>query len=213
MTSTFHVPVTILDDAITHPAAIAATLRPNLKQHPVPQSDPRTRGLMMEATGNNEFLDLTHIRIPELCETVRQFAHDQRAIYVLAVNETPPTSPDIFFMRPHVDRRWLGNGFGAAPPRWTAVAFLDFPRSGLGGELVVFPRGAFDHAVPVAREEARATITTAEGRIIPPQPGRICHMAGDLPHAVLGYSAAESDCQRLALVLAEFAPMPVCQQV
>ena len=204
MASEFEVPVTILDDAIADPAAAAATLRPHIKQHPVPQSDPRTRGLMLEATGCADFLSLMQTYVPALNGIVSQFARDPQAIYVLAVNETPPSSSDMFFMRPHVDRRWLGEGFGAAPPRWTAVAFLDFPRTGQGGELVVFPRGAFDNGDPVSRENARATITAAGGRLITPQPGRICHLAGDLPHAVLGYSADEGDCRRLALVLAEF---------
>lgn|GEM_PF-2865838 len=204
------VPVTILDDAFADAAAMAAALRPQIRQHPVPQSDPRTRGLMLEAAGCADLLGLTRTRVPALTGIVSQFARDPQAIYVLALNETPPSSPDIFFMRPHVDRRWLGDGFGAAPPRWTAVAFLDFPRTGQGGELVVFPREAFGDGAPVAREDARATITAAGGRTITPQPGRICHLAGDLPHAVLGYSAAESDCRRLALVIAEFTPEGEC---
>jgi hypothetical protein len=120
------------------------------------------------------------------------------------VNESPPTSPDMFFMRPHVDRRWLGNAFATTAPRWTLVAFLDFPRTGKGGELVVFHRGAFTQGDPVPRENARATVDTAKGQTIAPDPGRVCRLAGDLPHAVLGYSAEEGDCRRLALVLAEF---------
>ena len=109
-------------------------------------------------------------------------------------------------MGPKPCRKASGNttSFGAAPPRWTAVVFLDFPRTGQGGELVVFPRGAFDDGDPVPRENAHATITAAGGCPITPQPGRICHLAGDLPHAVLCYSADEGDCRRLALVLAEF---------
>jgi hypothetical protein len=156
---------------------------------------------MLEAKGCSE-LEKT---VPALGEIVRRFAHDPHAVYVVAVNETPPTSPGTFFMRPHVDRRWLGDSFGAAPPRWTLVAFLDFPESGKGGELVVFPRAAFQDETPVSRENAQAAIAAAGGQLISPRPGRICHLAGDLPHAVLGYTAADADCRRLAVVLAEFA--------
>ena len=160
---------------------------------------------MLEATGCAGFLELIQRHCSALCGPVSRLAADPRATYVLAVNETPPSSPDIFFMRPHIDRRWLGNGFGAVPPRWTAVAFLEFPLTGQGGELVMFSPGAFAGGGPVARENARATVAAAAGRIIPPQPGRLCHMAGDLPHAVLGYSAEADDCRRLAMVLAEFS--------
>jgi len=201
-------PISVLDGAIAGPAALAGALRPRLGPHPVPQSDPRVRGLLLEFGAGADDLALLRAEAPELVALVAQFAREPEAIYALAVNETPPSSPDSFMLRPHVDRRWLGDGFGCAPPRWTTVVFLDFPPTGQGGELVVFPREAFDDAEPVSRNDARQTVMSKRGALVAPLPGRACRLAGDLPHAALGYSAAPDDPWRLALVLAEFARNP-----
>lgn len=196
------------DNAIADPAALARALRPRLGAHPVPQSDPRTRGLLLEASGGSEGHAWLEAQLPELADVFAHLARDADALYVLAVNETPPTLPDSFLLRPHIDRRWLGDSFGAAPPRWTTVMFLDFPPQARGGDLVVFPRGAFDSAEPVPRDGARQTVERHQGVLVTPRPGRACRLAGDLPHAVLGYSAAPGSSWRLALVLAEFARDP-----
>ncbi|QSQ26373.1 hypothetical protein JY651_16180 [Pyxidicoccus parkwayensis] len=194
------------DSALADPAGLARALRPRLGEHPVPQSDPRTRGLLLELGGAQEGHAWLQSDLPELAELFARFADNADALHVLAVNETPPTAPDSFLLRPHVDRRWLGDdGFGTATPRWTTVVFVDFPASARGGELVVFPRGAFDDAEPVPRDGARAKVARHQGVLVAPRPGRACRMAGDLPHAVIGYSTATEDAWRLAIVIAEFA--------
>lgn len=174
----------------------------------MPQSDPRVRGLIVEFGGESSGLALLLTGAPELGELVTMFAREPDAIYVLAANETPPSSPDSFMLRPHVDRRWLGDGFGRQPPRSTTVVFLDFSVAGQGGELAVFPREAFDGAASVSRDDARQTVTLKQGALVAPIPGRACRFAGDLPHATLGYSAAPEDPWRLVVVLAEFAGAP-----
>src|SRR4030095_9486457 len=82
-------------------------------------------------------------RQPAFATLLALFTGDRHAITTRAKNETPPAPPDSFMLRPHVDRRWLPDGFGRHAPRWTAVAFLDFPPEGEGGELVGFPPDAF----------------------------------------------------------------------
>lgn len=159
----------------------------------------------MEFGGEADELARLRAEAPELFEAAARFAREPDAVYVLAVNETPPSSPDNFMLRPHVDRRWLGNGFGCSPPRWTTVAFVDFPAAGRGGELIVFPREAFDDAAYEPRNDARRTVARKHGALVAPRPGRVCRFAGDLPHAALGYSAAPDDPWRLVIVLAEFA--------
>ncbi|WP_163988852.1 2OG-Fe(II) oxygenase [Pyxidicoccus caerfyrddinensis] len=196
------------DGAIAEPAALARALRPRLGAHPVPQSDPRTRGLLLELSGSPDGHAWLRAELPELAGLFTRFAGDADSLYVLAVNQTPPTATDRFLLRPHVDRRWLGDGFGSAPPRWTTMVYLDFPTDARGGELAVFPRGAFDASGPVSRDGARQTVEHHHGVLVTPLPGRACRLSGELPHAVLGYSAAPQATWRLAIVLAEFARDP-----
>ena len=203
------VPMTVIDGAVADAAALARALRPLLGAHPVPQSDPRTRGLLVEIAGRkihqpNGLPGLAEL--PGMADLLKRFAADRDALYVVAVNETPPSDRDGFFMRPHVDRRYVPGGFAGAPPRWTNVVFLDFPAGGEGGELVVFPPDAFPRGAPVPRDGARAFAERAGGVFVHPRPGRACRMAGHLPHAVLGYAAPPASPWRLAIVIAEFDP-------
>jgi hypothetical protein len=201
--------VALTDDAVADPGALARALRPLLTRHPVPQSDERTRGMILEfgwdggrlGNGKPAWVD-----VPALRTLLALFTGATDAINILAINENPPAPPDRFMLRPHVDRRWLGDGFGRHAPRWTAVAFLDFPPGGQGGELVVFPPDAFAQAEPAGREDARCAVEAHGGMLIAPKPGRLCRFAGAHPHAVLGYSCAPADPWRMTAVLAEFAP-------
>ncbi|WP_205526006.1 hypothetical protein [Pyxidicoccus trucidator] len=201
-------PMEVDDGAIADPAALARALRPRLAAHPVPQSDPRTRGLLLEVGGGAEGHAWLQAELPTLAELFARFSGDADALYVLAVNETPPTATDTFLLRPHVDRRWLGDSFGSAPPRRTTVVFLDFAADARGGELVVFPLDAFDATGPVSRDGARQTVERHQGVLVTPRPGRACRLSGEQPHAVLGYTAAPGSPWRLAIVLAEFARDP-----
>lgn len=199
--------VQLTDDAIADPQALATALRPLLTRHPVPQSDERTRGMMVEfGWGAGRSDNGTPDWVPALRTLLALFTGATDAINILAINENPPAPPDRFMLRPHVDRRWLGDGFGRHAPRWTAVAFLDFPPGGQGGELVVFPPDAFAQAEPAGREDARCAVEAHGGMLIAPKPGRLCRFAGAHPHAVLGYSCAPADPWRMTAVLAEFAP-------
>jgi hypothetical protein len=204
--------VQLVEDAIADPIALARDLRPLLARHPVPQSDARTRGMIVEfgwgrnMSGNGKPPGWTNL--PALRTLLALFTGARDAINILAINENPPAPPDSFMLRPHVDRRWLGDGFGRHAPRWTAVAFLDFPPRGQGGELVVFAPDAFAQAEPAGREDARRIVETHGGMLIAPKPGRLCRFAGVHPHAVLGYGCAPHDSWRMTAVLAEFAPHP-----
>ena len=199
------------DDAIADPKALASALRPLLTRHPVPQSDERTRGMIVEfGWGDGKSDDGTPdwADVPALRTLLALFTGAQDAINILAINENPPAPADTFMLRPHVDRRWLPDGFGRHAPRWTAVAFLDFPPGGQGGELVVFPPDAFAQAEPAGRDAARRAVRTHGGMLVTPKPGRLCRFAGEHPHAVLGYDCAPDARWRMTAVLAEFAPRP-----
>jgi hypothetical protein len=195
----------ITDDAVPAAADTAQSLRLQLKVHPVPHYDPRTRGLLLEVDGAPTAQQQFQVDHPVLASLVNRFLQATDAVYIVAVNETPPSGPDLFQMRPHIDRRWLGSGFSPDAPRFTTIVFLDFPRSGRGGELVLFPSATYTDLAAVPREGARATVAQHHGLQVPPQPGRTCRFAGALPHAVLGYSADPEDVWRLVVVVAEFA--------
>jgi hypothetical protein len=128
------------------------------------------------------------------------------AINILAINENRRARRTAFMLRPHVDRRWLPDGFGRHAPRWTAVAFLDFPPGGQGGELVVFPPTRSRRRSRQAATDARRAVEAHGGMLIAPKPGRLCRFAGAHPHAVLGYDCAPDAPWRMTAVLAEFAP-------
>ncbi len=198
---------TVVDRAVADPAAIAAALRARLGPHPVPQSDPRTRGLMVEVGGAAEDHARLRAALPALGALLALVRSDPSTLCVLAVNETPPTSTDSFLLRPHLDRRWLAGGFAGAPARATTVVFLDFSPEGEGGELVVLPRGAFACGPP-PRDGARRAVADAGGLLVHPRPGRACRIVGEQPHAVLGYTAPAAGSLRLAAVLAEFTIGP-----
>ncbi|MFP2924064.1 2OG-Fe(II) oxygenase [Pyxidicoccus sp. 3LG] len=198
----------VIDKAIAEPGALASALRKHLGPHPVPQSDARTRGLMVELSAHPEDRARLQAELPALSALLPLVSLEPGILCVLAVNETPPTSPDSFLLRPHVDRRYLPEGFSERAPRTTTVVFLDFPPEGQGGELVIFPRGAFDGREAPPREDARRTVAQAGGLLVEPRPGRACRFEGDLPHAVLGYAAPEGQPWRLAIVLAELDVVP-----
>lgn len=177
---------------------IARAVRPLLGPHPVPQSDPRTRGLFVEI-GPAPTRQAQAAMAPEpLAAAFAALAGDPASPHILAVNETPPGALDRFLMLPHLDR----TGPERELPARTVVAFLDFPEDGSGGELVVFPRGATGCSTIRSREGAGAAAAAAGGVLVAPVPGRACEMAGDQPHAVLSYATA-GGCWRLAIVLAE----------
>ena len=213
--------VQLTDDAIADPGTLATALRPLLTRHPVPQSDERTRGMILEFGWGQGKLDNGKLDngklddckpawadVPALRTLLALFTGATDAINILAINENPPHPSDSFMLRPHVDRRWLGDGFGRHAPRWTAVAFLDFPAGRAGGELVVFPPDAFAQAEPAGRDDARRTVESHGSMLITPKPGRLCRFAGHHPHAVLGYDGTPTDAWRMSAVLAEFAPRP-----
>ena len=197
----------IIDNAVADPAGLARALRPALSVHPVRQSDPRTRGLLLETSHRPADQASLRATAPALIPIFDTFATDPDAIYLLAVNETPPVQPDGFLMRPHIDRLWRAGSFVGGAARRTTVVFLHFPPTGTGGELVVFPAGAFDDGAAVPRHSARGVVAARGGVPVEPRPGRACTMAGHLPHAVLGYTAPAHAAWRLTVVVAEFAPV------
>jgi hypothetical protein len=194
----------ICDRAIADPAGVAAAVRPLLGPHPVRQSDPRTRGLLVEVAPAVSRAAQAASVPPPLAALFEGLAGDPGAPHILAVNETPPGPPDHFLMLPHLDR----TGPDRLLPVRTLVGFLDFPEGGKGGELVVFPRGAAAACARIrSRENGRAAAADAGGMLVSPLAGRVCAMAGDQPHAVLSY-AAPGGPWRLALVLAELSADP-----
>jgi hypothetical protein len=187
---------------------LAAKLREHLGPHPVPQSDRRTRGLMVEMSASEEHRDRLRSELPPLAAVLAAVGDRRPPTLVMAVNETPPGSADAFLMMPHVDRRYRAQGFSQSAPESTTVVMLDFPEDGIGGEMVVFDAGKLRENTPVSRLGARAAVEKAGGCLLPPVPGTAYDMVGGLPHAVLGYEAAP-DCRwRLVVVIAEFAAVP-----
>jgi hypothetical protein len=143
--------------------------------------------------------------LPALAGVLAALGDPRPPLLVMAVNETPPTDADVFFMLPHVDRRYGAKGFAQATPKSTTVVMLDFPGDGAGGELVAFDAGLLRNHPVAARSGARAAVAIAGGHLLPPIPGTAYELAGDQPHAVLGYHTTAGTPWRLAVVVAEFA--------
>lgn len=201
-----NVEVTITDNAIENLEAIKREITPALQRHPVPQSDPRTKGLIIQFRKDTAIHSFSGL--PVLYDFIQRRLTDNSAEYILAVNQTPPTSHLDFLMRPHIDRRWHNSEFNSDAPLTTTVMFLDFPSGAEGGELVVFEEDddeLMKRLDAMERKDARRQLTRYNATIISPQPGRICTFPGHRPHAVLGYSAHENEIWRLSLVFAEFS--------
>lgn len=192
----------IEDESLPNLIPLKKELHQQLGLHPVPQSNPATKGVLFEIASG----DLTSVSdsYPELATTIFPFVQTPQANYILAVNETPPGVYTDFAMRPHVDKRWSNGQFYDETPTWTQVMFLNFNSHARGGELLIFhpEQAALLHRLP--RENARTNITSLEPIIIKPVAGRICKFDGVLPHAVLGYETSVDSDWRLSIVLAEF---------
>lgn len=211
-------------DAVTRPKDLAREVSPWLVDHPLMGTDSGIRGLLLEAPGGVAGFEEVRRVAPPLADLFKALtdvddSHSgdgplnpgvlEDLVYVLAVNTYPPSDPDRFQLRPHTDRRWLGERFGEALPRWTTVAFLEFPVGARGGELVVFAADAADALEDCPRDHARRTVRERDGRLTPPQPGLACVMPGVCPHAVIGHAGgAEGGERRVTLVLAAFDRAP-----
>lgn len=192
------------ENAVREPVALAAALRENLGRHPVPQSDPRTRGLLVEFDNVPAGRERLRQELPAVAQVLDQIGGHEAPALVLAVNEYPPTSSDSFLMMPHVDRRYTSAGFAPVCPIQTTVVVLDFPSGGIGGELVVFSEESLHLSFPPGRADARAAVARARGHLLPPLPGTAYELPGSQPHAVLGYEAPPGASWRLVVVIAEF---------
>lgn len=201
-------PWQIIEGAVASPAAVARALRQQLGPHPVPMPDARTRGLLLEVAGDVAARTQLGASHPVLAAALAPFLQNPDALYLVAVNETPPSAPAEFLMRPHVDQRWLGpgQGFSPAAARVTTVVFLDFPPSGQGGELVLFPGATPAELAALPPTDVRPAVAQLGGVLVAPRPGQACRLVGALPHAVLGYAAAPAAAWRLVAVVGEFAP-------
>ncbi len=197
--------VTTRASIVSEPRAAAQQLRAKLGPHPVPQSDPRTRGLLLELNRSDADRDWLRRDFAPLVAVLSAVGDRRPEALVLAVNETPPTDADTFLMMPHVDRRYGRAGFTASAPARTTVVMLDFPPDGVGGELVAFDSEQLRCNSPASRLGARAAVARAGGYLLPPTPGTAYELAGTQPHAVLGYEAAAESPWRLVVVIAEFA--------
>ncbi|HKF49959.1 MAG TPA: hypothetical protein VKB38_21530 [Terracidiphilus sp.] len=200
-----------LAGVVPSPRALAARLRSGLGPHPVPQSDLRTRGLLVEMNASEEHRGRLRSELPELAAVKDALSGSWPDLLVLAVNETPPTDADTFLMMPHVDRRYAAEGFAHAMPERTTVVVLDFPEDGVGGELVAFDAGRLRQYSPDSRLGARAAVERAGGQLLPPIPGTAYELAGHLPHAVLGYETNRGTPWRMVVVIAEFGAAGLSQ--
>jgi hypothetical protein len=143
--------------------------------------------------------------LPELAAVLAAVSNSSSGLLVLAVNETPPTDSDTFLMMPHIDRRYAVEGFAQAVPERTTVVMLDFPEDGVGGELVAFDAARLRQHPASSRLCARVAVERAGGELLPPIPGTAYELAGDQPHAVLGYETNCGEPWRMVVVIAEFA--------
>ena len=196
--------VTITDDAITNRPALLTELIPLLRPHPVPQSDARTRGFLVQF--RKETAQETFQHLPLLYGFLQAQVTGGRE-YLLALNQTPPTNDNDFAMRPHVDRKWEKSEFDTQAPLFTTVLFLDFPATGSGGELVIFENcseAQLQALDGIDRKNARQQLPQFDPLLVAPVPGRSCRFGGHLPHAVLGYCSPEHEIWRLSMILAEF---------
>jgi len=193
------------ENLLREPSLLAKELRQRLGVHPVPQSDSRTRGLLVELNNSQAHRDRLRQELPALAEILQSVGDTRPPTLVLAVNETPATHSDSFLMMPHLDRRYRAKGFANATPERTTVVMLDFPSEGVGGELVVFLEEALRENPPNSRSGARAAVSRAQGHLLSPRPGTAYVLPGTQPHAVLGYEAPSGAPRRLVVVIAEFA--------
>ncbi len=188
--------ITIHDAAIPCLNELNKELSPKLQAHPVPQSDPRAKGLIRQFTKDAAATVLADM--PVLYSVIFPQLHDE-ATYFLAANQTPPTHHDDFAMRPH--------GFSRETPLWTTVMFLKFPLLCEGGELVIFENTdelQMSYLDAMERRNGRNQLHGFKAQLLTPELGRVCRFPGHLPHAVLGYSESSDQTQRLSIVLAEF---------
>lgn len=197
--------VQIIDNAIPNLEQLRLEIIPMLGPHPVPQSDERTKGMIVQF--NKRTVRDYFERLPLLQALIQPFITKENGDYILAVNQTPPTHDDDFLMRPHIDRRWQEHDFSSDAPTWTKVMFLDFPGDGKGGELLVFEHTneqIMEQLDAINRINARSAWAMYKPYIVDPIPGRICTFQGQLPHAVMGYTTHENEIWRLSIILAEF---------
>ncbi len=198
----------VVERAIQEPEVLArAVLQcPLMGQHPLKYGDPRVRGFLFEVGTSPAHLRRLEEDAPGLADLLRRFRRPDSNLFTLSVNQYPPTDADSFLLKPHVDRRYATAGFDLdLMPDSTTVFFLAFPASGLGGELVVFPKAAFDRGpASFSRRQAGRTAALYKGLCVEPVPGRACTLEGPVPHAVIGYEAPEEGPWRSVCVLAQF---------
>lgn len=179
--------------------------------HPIPYSDPRVQGFILELRKTPENIDRLSREIPEMLAPLKRFEDRESDLALIAINRYPPTSKNDFILKPHIDRQYHHAKFNLElAPTSTVVVFLDFPDDASGGELVVFPtRSPEDFPDSIPRENARSTVKQYGGELFLPTPGSACVLKGPVIHGVIGYEAS-TDCRwRTVLVIAQFKLPPV----
>lgn len=193
--------VSIKDHAIPNLFALQLVFQKHLPIHPVPQRDPRTRGLLFEI--KNGDLSVIPPHLAELSTVINPYL-TTAGQYILAVNKTPPSESQDFAMRPHLDKRWTNGQFINQHPEWTQVMFIQFDAQGIGGELLVFHPAQQTLAAALPTQQVRPMLKELAPVLIKPEAGRVCRFSGLCPHAVLGYQIPVSGLWRMSIVLAKF---------
>lgn len=164
--------------------ALAIRSHPLFGLHPVPFRDTRTKGFLIDKPCA-EAKGFLQENFPEILLHLSDLVPPSAKDLVFAATELPPGQRDEYALRPHVDRRWLGDGFDSARPCLaTIVLHLDVPRPGNGGELVL--------------------ILNERRLLFEPVAGRLWNLPPELVHGVMNYTESAGDPWRLSVVLAAF---------
>lgn len=196
-----------LNQSIQNREEIIKEITPLLNPHPLIKGNFPVNGIVINCNYGNLKQKLDGY--PLLYQLLSPFILQNIQEYVFAINQTPPTEFDSFFMLPHFDSYYQENGsFQNIHPLNTFIFYLNFPSDSKGGELIIFNTPHSNSSIKklqlITRKQARSQLENYPATFHLPSPGVIYQVHGNVPHAVLGYTTNDKKSKRLAFILASY---------